>query len=624
MKLIATKGATSQTCYVFIRDSSLTTGLGLTGLAYNSGSLVGSYVRPLGSRTAITLATQTVTGAWSSGGFVEVDATNMPGVYRFDIPDAVFATGVDSSIVMLKGATNMEPVLIEFQLIGANLQDAVHLGITGIPNAAAGASGGLLISGTNAGTTTLGALTITGATTHTGATTYTGAVTASNASNNFRVNGAVPGASGGLFIAGTNAATAVTTSFTTTFTGNLTGSVASVSGAVGSVTGAVASVTGNVGGNVTGSVGSVLGGIDTTSGTTKTFDALQTAMNSAHGAGSWATATGFSTHSASDVWSVGSRVLTANTNLNDPTAAAIADAVWDEAISGHAVSGSTGEALSAAGAAGDPWITALPGSYSSGQAGKIVGDYLDAAISSVSGLDAAGVRAALGMASADLDTQLDAIKADTAAILTDTGTTLDAALAVVDANVDAIKAKTDSLTFTVANQIDANVLDWKSSTAPAMTGDAFARLGAPAGASVSADVAAVKADTAATLADTAEIGTAGAGLTALASAADLATVDANVDSILDDTGTSGVVVASASKTGYQLSSTGVDDILDEVVEGSTTLRQSVRLANSALGGKASGLETTSAVFRDLADSKDRITATVDADGNRTAVTRDLT
>lgn len=49
----------------------------------------------------------------------------------------------------------------------------------------------------------------------------------------------------------------------------------------------------------------------------------------------------------------------------------------------------------------------------------------------------------------------------------------------------------------------------------AQTGDNFARLGAPAGASVSADVAAVKVDTAATLIDTAEIGAAGAGLTAI-------------------------------------------------------------------------------------------------------------
>lgn len=84
---------------------------------------------------------------------------------------------------------------------------------------------------------------------------------------------ATAGANGGVFIAGTNAATTITTALTTTFTGNLTGSVGSVTGAVGSVTGAVGSVTGavgsvtgavgsvtgNVGGNVTGSVGSVVG-----------------------------------------------------------------------------------------------------------------------------------------------------------------------------------------------------------------------------------------------------------------------------------------------------------------------------------------------------------------------------
>lgn len=47
---------------------------------------------------------------------------------------------------------------------------------------------------------------------------------------------ATAGSAGGVFIAGTNAATTVTTSFTTTFTGNLTGSVGSVTGSVGSVT----------------------------------------------------------------------------------------------------------------------------------------------------------------------------------------------------------------------------------------------------------------------------------------------------------------------------------------------------------------------------------------------------
>ena len=37
------------------------------------------------------------------------------------------------------------------------------------------------------------------------------------------------------------------------------------------------------------------------------------------------------------------------------SAASIADAVWDEAISGHKAAGTTGKALSDAGAAGDPW-----------------------------------------------------------------------------------------------------------------------------------------------------------------------------------------------------------------------------------------------------------------------------
>lgn len=55
---------------------------------------------------------------------------------------------------------------------------------------------------------------------------------------------------------------------------------------------------------------------------------------------------------------------------------------------------------------------------------------------------------------------------------------------VLSANVyDALVAASDKL--------DANVEEWKGATAPAMTGDAFARLGAPAGASIAADLAAI-------------------------------------------------------------------------------------------------------------------------------------
>lgn len=74
--------------------------------------------------------------------------------------------------------------------------------------------------------------------------------------------------------------------------------------------------------------------------------------------------------------------------------AEIADQVWDEALAGHLAAGSTGEALNAAGAAGDPWTTQLPGAYGAGSAGKIIGDNINAPIATV-------------------DTVVDAIKAKT-------------------------------------------------------------------------------------------------------------------------------------------------------------------------------------------------------------------
>ena len=67
-----------------------------------------------------------------------------------------------------------------------------------------------------------------------------------------------------------------------------------------------------------------------------------------------------------------------------------------------------------------------------------------------------------------------------------------------------------------------------------------------------------------------------------------------------------------------------DAVLDDAVEGSETLQQTVRLMRAALVGKLSGAANTTVTFRDAADTKARITATVDADGNRSAVTTDAT
>jgi hypothetical protein len=64
-------------------------------------------------------------------------------------------------------------------------------------------------------------------------------------------------------------------------------------------------------------------------------------------------------------------------------------------------------------------------------------------------------------------------------------------------------------------------------------------------------------------------------------------------------------------------------VLAAYVEGTTTVQQALRLYDAVLGGKVSGAGTSTETFRDLADTKDRIVATVDSSGNRTAITRDL-
>ena len=147
MSRLITKGATDQTIYVEVLDSTSTTGGRKTGLAYNTSSLTAYYVRNGGSATAITLATlAAANSAHSDGGFKEVDATNMPGIYRLDLPDAAVASGADSVVVTIKGATGMAQVSAEIQLVAVNPQDAVRGGMTALPNAAADAAGGLPIS----------------------------------------------------------------------------------------------------------------------------------------------------------------------------------------------------------------------------------------------------------------------------------------------------------------------------------------------------------------------------------------------------------------------------------------------------------------------------------------------
>jgi hypothetical protein len=68
------------------------------------------------------------------------------------------------------------------------------------------------------------------------------------------------------------------------------------------------------------------------------------------------------------------------------------------------------------------------------------------------------------------------------------------------------------------------------------------------------------------------------------------------------------------------------ELLDQAagVETGLTVRQALRVIFAAMAGKLSGAATTTVAIRNLADTLDRISATVDADGNRSAVTLDLT
>lgn len=66
-----------------------------------------SYVRSQSASVAVTAVDlAAATSAHAAGGIKEVDATNMPGVYRLDLPDAAVAKGVrcDEVVVSLKNA----------------------------------------------------------------------------------------------------------------------------------------------------------------------------------------------------------------------------------------------------------------------------------------------------------------------------------------------------------------------------------------------------------------------------------------------------------------------------------------------------------------------------------------
>lgn len=287
-------------------------------------------------------------------------------------------------------ATNARQYNAHIQVAAYDPYDVVRIGLTSIPNVAQGTTGSLP-TGNATGQVTVAtnndktgySLTQTFPTNFsTLAITVGGAVTAGTVSDKT-----------GYALSGTQ-----TFNLTGSITGSLSGSVGSVTGAVGSVTGnvggsvgsvtgAVGSVTGNVGGNVTGSVGSF-----TTGAIQSIWDDLvvnNTVVGSVGKLIGDNLNAPVGNNTPALMWANATRVLTAGTNIvlakgvgvtgfNDITA----NNVWSEALPGTYTSGQAGFKLNAAGSSADPWATSIPGAYSAGSAGFIIGNNLNATISS--------------------------------------------------------------------------------------------------------------------------------------------------------------------------------------------------------------------------------------------------
>jgi hypothetical protein len=98
--------------------------LGATGLTYATSGLAAYYVRNQAAPVAITLVTQTPTGAWTSGGFAEISSSLVPGVYRLDVPNAAFAAGASDVTIVVRGASGTNGAVLTVTLSSGGLTAA--------------------------------------------------------------------------------------------------------------------------------------------------------------------------------------------------------------------------------------------------------------------------------------------------------------------------------------------------------------------------------------------------------------------------------------------------------------------------------------------------------------------
>ena len=328
-----------------------------------------------------------------------------------------------------------------------------------------------------------------------------------------------------------------------TTTVSLSGTTISTSQAVASVAGAVGSVTGNVGGNVAGSVGSVTGNVG-------------------------GNVTG----------SIGSLGAQAKLDVNAEADTALSDyGALKPTTAGRTLD------VTATGAAGIDWgnvenptttldlssttISTLQAVASvSGSVGSVTG-----AVGSVTGNVGGNVAGSVGSVTARVTANTDQLggSAQSATDLKD----------FADTGYDPATHKVQGVVLT------DTVTTYTGNTP--QTGDAYSRLGAPAGASVSADVAAVKSQTASIETDTQDIQTKVGTPAGVSLSADVAAVKSDTAATLTDTNELQTDWTNGGRLDLLIDATkAVTDKLDTalVVDGLVYQFTSNALENAPTGG----------------------------------------
>ncbi len=124
--MLVAGGSTNVTLYFAMRlvaDGTAATGLTITDFDLQ---YVRSGTAPSAKVDAIALAA--VDSAHADNKGFEVDATDQPGLYRFDFPDAAFVAGVRQAICSVKVATAFtEHLRVEIDIIAEQVNNSLNV-----------------------------------------------------------------------------------------------------------------------------------------------------------------------------------------------------------------------------------------------------------------------------------------------------------------------------------------------------------------------------------------------------------------------------------------------------------------------------------------------------------------